>query len=145
MGWDESHPTHLEAPGVNSYQSVLRWSLCLAAAAAPLLLLWAALPPRFSDCVADRCPAYVTLLMDCTAWTCWRRRASSTSQASSSADVLVVSHPRTSVITSTPLFTTIWNDKGEAPFHTPRTLFWLIPCRTDEQNMTQSIRQPVIN
>lgn len=105
-------------------------SLCSGEASAlllspppPLLLLWAALPLRFSDCVADRRPAYVSLLMDCTAWTCWRRRASSASQASSSADVLVASHPRTSVITSTPLFTTIWNNKRERLLFTRRELY----------------------
>lgn len=98
-----------EAGRVNSYQFPLRWRLCINAASGwcfyALLRALQISHPLLSG--------YVLLLIDCTAWTCWRRLLNSASQACSSADVLVVSQPRTSSIASTLLLTIIYRQTGE--------------------------------
>lgn len=102
-----------EAGRVSSYQFPLRWSLCINAALG--WCFYALL--RALQITHPLLSGYVLLLIDCTAWTCWRRLLNSASQACSSADVLVVSQPRTSSIASTPLLTIIYRQTGECSEH----------------------------
>lgn len=98
-------------------------SLCSGEALA-YLLPWAGVSVPSSVLFSLDCwllSGCVLLLMDCTAWTSWRRLVSSASQACSSVVVLGLSQPSTRCITSTPLLTTIWRHKthGRGFFSNP--------------------------
>ncbi len=89
-------------------------SLCSGEALA-YLLLWAGVFTPSSVLLSPGCwllSGCALLLKDRAAWTCWRRLASSASQACSSVVVLVLSQPSTCSIASTPLLTTIWIHKA---------------------------------
>lgn len=89
---------------MNSYQSLPSYCLELEVflPSSVLFLL---------DCWLLSCCAL--LLMDCTAWTCWRRLVSSASQACTNIEVLTLSQPSTCSIASTPLVTIIWRHMKE--------------------------------